>query len=87
MSQDLAEYVDQFRNFSDDAAPAPEVEIKVKGSSTEFCRKYLTDKKYIVIEVKPGFVYLHCKPKYLLPLLDLEEVEHLERVPGIYEPM
>jgi hypothetical protein len=87
MSEELAEYVELFSKFSDDAAPAPEIEIKVKGSSTEFRQKYLADKKYIVIEVKPDFIYLHCKPKYLLPLLDLEEVVHLEKVPGIYEPM
>jgi hypothetical protein len=87
MSEELAEYIELFSKSSDDAAPAPEIEIKVKSSSTEFCQKYLKDKKYIVIETKPGFIYLHCKPKYLLPLLDLEEVEHLEKVPGIYEPM
>lgn len=33
MSEELAEYIELFSKFSDDAAPAPEIEINVKGSS------------------------------------------------------
>src|SRR5690606_25784745 len=87
ISEDLAEYIDQFRNFSDAAAPAPEVEIKVKIPSKTFYQKYLNTKKYILLELKPNLIYIHCKPKYLLPLLELEDVEYMKRVPGIYEPM
>jgi hypothetical protein len=87
ISEDLAEYIEQFSNFSDDAAPAPEVEIRVKIPSIQFYQKYLNSNKYIIMELKPNVIYLHCKPKYLLPLLGLEELEYMKKVPGIYEPM
>ena len=83
----MAEYIDQFGNFSDDAAPAPEVEIKVKIPSKIFHQKYLNSSKYILMELKPNIIYIHCKPRYLLPLLELEELEYMKKVPGIYEPM
>lgn len=70
------------------AAPAPEIEIKVKGSPKEFYEKYLkNDSKYILLEIDSNSVHIHCKPRYLLKLIDLDEIEYMDKAPGLFEPM
>lgn len=88
ISPELSAYIDAFGEFRDEAAPAPEIEIKVKGSPKEFYQKYLNDDiKYILLYFTSNSIHIHSKPRYLLRLLDLEAVEYMDKVPGIYEPM
>jgi hypothetical protein len=88
MGPELSLYVDVFGNFTDEAAPSPEVEVKVKGSAKEFYQKYLNNDKYILLDiVGSNSLRIHSKPHYLLQLASLDEVEYMEKVPGLYEPM
>lgn len=84
---ELSLYMDVFGNFTDQAAPSPEVEVKVKGSAKEFHQKYLNNDKYILLDIGSNSLRIHSKPRYLLQLVNLSEVEYMEKVPGLYEPM
>ena len=56
----MAEYIDLFGNFSDDAAPAPEVEIKVKIPSKQFYQKYLDNSKFSISNgIKTLMLYMY----------------------------
>ncbi|MGQ0791035.1 MAG: hypothetical protein ACT4NJ_02285 [Nitrosopumilaceae archaeon] len=87
IGKDLANYIDAFEGFSDDAAPAPEVEIKVKGTPLEFYNKYLDKETYFLLYATSDALHVHCKPRHLTSLLKNTDVEYMDIVPGIYEPM
>jgi hypothetical protein len=84
---ELSNYIKAFADFKDEAAPAPEVEIKVKGLAKEFYQKYLSGDEYILKDMGHDSIRMNCKPRFLLRLLKLDELEYMDKVPGIYEPM
>lgn len=87
IGEDLLIYLERFANFSDEAAPSPEIEIKVKGSAKEFFEKYLKDSRYFLLDLNSSIIHLHCKPRHILRLIDLEELIYINKVSGLYEPM
>lgn len=84
--KELLSYLAAFADFTDTAAPSPEVEIKVKDSGKEFYEKYLKGNNCFLLSVSGSIIHAHCKPRYILRLLELDEVEYIKKVPGIYEP-
>ena len=88
IGEDLSIFLDRFLNFADNAVPSPEIEIKIKDSAREFYEKYImNDERYVILNIGTNVIHLHCKPRDLLRLIDLDEVEYMDKVSGLYEPM
>jgi hypothetical protein len=84
--EDLLAYIQAFNNTDDKAAPAPYVEIKVAGSGKEFYEKYLKDDDSFLLSIDSDIIRIHCKPRVLINLLQLDQVLYIRKIPGIYEP-
>lgn len=88
VGENLSFFLERFLNFADNAVPSPEIEIRIKISAREFYEKYLAnDERYFILDIGNNVIHLHCKPRHLLRLIDLEEVEYIDKVSGLYEPM
>lgn len=88
ISEELSLYMDVFSKFKDAAAPAPEVEIKVKGSPKEFYEKYLkNDNSYIFLKIDSDSIHVHCKPRHLSRLLEFDEIKYIGKGSELFESM
>ena len=87
MSPELLQYIQVFGKFKDEAAPSPEVIIRVKGNAEKFYKNNLDTANYILLFIKENLIHVHCKPRMLLDIADMDNIEYMDIVTGAYEPM
>jgi hypothetical protein len=87
MSPELFQYIQVFGKFKDEAAPSPEIIIRVKRNAEEFYNNHLDAANFILLFIKGNSIHVHCKPRLLLDIVDMENIEFMDIVIGLYEPM